>query len=36
MQSQDLKQKDPEWMGNGRTLILNGDESQEADGPVIL
>ncbi|KAL2524114.1 Ras-related protein RABA5a [Abeliophyllum distichum] len=32
MQSQELKQKDPGWMGNGKTVVLQGDESQEADG----
>ncbi|CAA2980394.1 ras-related RABA5a-like [Olea europaea subsp. europaea] len=32
MQSQELKQKDPGWMGNGKTVVLQGDENQEADG----
>lgn len=32
MQSQELKQKDPGWMGNGKRVVLQSDESQEADG----
>ncbi|XP_022893820.1 ras-related protein RABA5a-like [Olea europaea var. sylvestris] len=32
MQSQELKQKDPGWMGNGKTVVLQGDENEEADG----
>ncbi|CAK9182253.1 unnamed protein product [Ilex paraguariensis] len=28
IQSQELKQKDPGWMGNGRTVVIQADENQ--------
>lgn len=32
MQSQEIKQKDPGWMANGKTVVLQADEKQVADG----
>uniref|UniRef100_A0A5B6ZVK3 Putative ras-related protein RABA5a n=1 Tax=Davidia involucrata TaxID=16924 RepID=A0A5B6ZVK3_DAVIN len=31
IQSQELKKHDPAWMGNGKTVVLQGDGDQEAD-----
>lgn len=30
MISQELKKQDPSWVGNGKTVVLQGDENQEA------
>lgn len=32
IQSQELKKQDPTWMGNGKTVVLQADGIQEADG----
>ncbi|KAK4485009.1 hypothetical protein RD792_007617 [Penstemon davidsonii] len=32
IQSRDLKQKDPGWMANGKTVVLQADENQEEEG----
>ncbi|KAL3850941.1 hypothetical protein ACJIZ3_012823 [Penstemon smallii] len=32
IQSQELKQKDPGWMADGKTVVLQADENQDAEG----
>ncbi|XP_059663433.1 ras-related protein RABA5a-like isoform X2 [Cornus florida] len=32
IQSQELKKQDPGWMGNGKTVVLQGNGNPEADG----
>lgn len=33
IQSQELKKHDPTWMGDGKTVVLQADSSQEEYGP---
>ena len=32
IQSQEPKKQDPSWMGNGKTVVLQGDGNDELDG----
>ena len=32
IQSQELKKQDPSWMGNGKTVVLQGNGNDELDG----
>lgn len=32
IQSQELKRKDPSWMADGKTVVLQADGTQEVDG----
>ena len=31
MQSQELKEKDPEWMGNGKTVVLKAEDENKKE-----